>query len=62
MLGVPIEEEIEVHVLMGPVPNQEEPTNSQLGGNVEQQEVQRPSNLVGGGDEIGSEDLSGEQA
>ena len=33
LLGVPIEEEVEVPILMGPVQNQEEPTNQQLGGN-----------------------------
>ena len=31
-------------------------------GNVEQQEVWSPSNLLRGGDETGSEDQSGEQA
>ena len=52
---------MDVPVLMGPVQNQEEMVNPQLGGNVEQQEVRRPSNLVWGGDENGSEDQSGEQ-
>ena len=33
-----------------------------MGGNVEQQEVQSPSNLVGGGNEIGSQDQSKDQA
>ena len=46
---VPIEEEVEVPVLMGPIQNKEEPANQQLGGNVEQQEVRSPSNLVGEG-------------
>ena len=46
--GVPIKEEIELHVLMGPIQNQEEPSNQQLGGNEEQQEGWIPSNLVGG--------------
>ena len=62
MPGVPIEEEMEAPVLIGPVQNQEEPVNPQLGGNVEQQEVRIPSNLVGGEDETGSEDQLGEQA
>ena len=53
---------MEVLVLMGLVQNQEELINPQLGGNVEQQEVWSPSNLVGGGDDIGLEDQSGEQA
>ena len=48
--GVPIEEEVEVPVLMGPIQNQEEPANQHLGVNVEQHEVQSPSNLVGGGE------------
>ena len=36
LLGVPVEEEIEVPVLMGPVQNQEEPSNQKLGGNEDQ--------------------------
>ena len=47
---------------MGPVQNQEEPANQQLGGNEEQQEVRIPSNLVGGGNETGSKDQSEDQA
>ena len=53
---------MDVPVLMGPVQNQEEMVNPQLGGNVEQQEVRRPSNLVGGGYTTGSKDQLGEQA
>ena len=49
LLGIPIEEEVEVPVLMGPIQKQEEHANQQLGGNFKQQEVQSPSNLVGGG-------------
>ena len=59
--GIPIEEEVEVPILVGPVQNQEESANQQLGGNVEQQEVQSPSNLVGGGNETGLEDQSEDQ-
>ena len=33
-----------------------------MGGNVEHHEVRSPSNVVGGGDETGSEDQRGEQA
>ena len=62
MPGVPIEEEVEVPILLGFVQNQEEPANQQLGGNEEQQEVLSPSNLVGGGNETGSEDQSEDQA
>ena len=51
---------MEAPVLIGPVQNQEEPVNPQLGRNIEQQKVQRPPNLVGGGYETGSEDQSGE--
>ena len=47
--SVPIEEEMDVPILMGLVENQEDSVNPQLGGNVEKQEVRKPSNLVGGG-------------
>ena len=56
--SVPIEAEVEVPVLLGAVQNQEDPTNEQLGGNEEKQEVQSPSNLVGGGNEMGLDDQS----
>ena len=47
--GVPIEEEVEVPVLLRVVQNREELANEQLVGNEEKQEDQSPSNLVGGG-------------
>ena len=47
---------------MGPSQNQEDPANPQFGGNVEQQDIWSPSNLVGGGNETGSEDQSEDQA
>ena len=46
--GVPIEAEVEVHVLLGAIQIQEEHANVQLGGDEEQQEDQSPSNLLGG--------------
>ena len=46
---VPIEEELEVPVLLGAVQNQEDHANVQLGEDEEKQEDRSPSNLVGVG-------------
>ena len=48
LLGVPIEVEVEVPVLLGAIQIQEDHANVQLGGHEEQQEDRSPSNLVWG--------------